>query len=207
MYQFSLLAFSCLACLCAGLCSRTLVYTYTPYPTWCVDLSTYVILFFLRFHSSLLVLSSRTNHFFWFFYQSFQFPLPRVLSLTFHFSLYSSTFQTSFSQLASSACFLFFVWPLVSVVVRVSWTEGERARSRKDTHAEYKQVSAPIPAKGPVSAREIILQLLYLPPFPRCGRDHKPNGPFRLRAVVITDPSLRPLLKNTRGRNHKPNVL
>ena len=35
-------------------------------------------------------------------------------------------------------------------------------------------------------------------PYPRCGRDHKPNGPFRLRAVVITDPSLRPLFINPR---------
>ncbi len=33
------------------------------------------------------------------------------------------------------------------------------------------------------------------------------NGRFRLRAVVITDPSLRLLLNTRCGRNHKPNVL
>ena len=94
-YQFSLLPFACLACLCASLCSRTLVCT--PYPTRCVNLSTYVILSFCDFHSCLL--SSRTNHFYLFYQIFFNFPPPRVLSLTFHFSLYSSPFLTSFSSL------------------------------------------------------------------------------------------------------------
>jgi hypothetical protein len=37
---FSLLTFACLACRCAGLCSCTIAFT--PYPTWCVGLSTHV---------------------------------------------------------------------------------------------------------------------------------------------------------------------
>jgi hypothetical protein len=42
-YLFSLLPFACLACLCAGLCSHTL--GLTPYPTWCVGLSTRLYLY------------------------------------------------------------------------------------------------------------------------------------------------------------------
>ncbi len=82
---------------CSPLCWPVLAYSSsspTPYPTRCVDLSTYVILSFCDF-------SSRTNHFFSFFFTKvFQSPPPpRVLSLTFHFSPYSSPFLTSFSSL------------------------------------------------------------------------------------------------------------
>ncbi len=119
-YQFSLLPFACLACLCAGLCSRTLVCTH--YPTRCVDLliSTYVILSFCDF---ILVYCLKSHQS---FFTKVVFPIspPRVLSLTFHFSLYSSPFLTFFSQLASPACFCSLCGLCFAVGVQVSWTEG-----------------------------------------------------------------------------------
>ena len=116
-YQFSLLPFACLACLCASLCSRTLVCT--PYPTRCVDLSTYVILSFAI--SFLSTVSSRTNRF---LPKFFSISPTRVLPLTFHFLLYSSPFLTSFSSLLHlPVCIFLLVWPLFFAAVRVSRTE------------------------------------------------------------------------------------
>ena len=97
-YLFSLLPFTCLACLCASLCLCSLALT--PYPTRCVGLSTYVIKSFLLFRSTvapiifILVCSK-------FFHQSFFTPPP--LGLVTHFSPFTLpfTFLTSFSQLAS----------------------------------------------------------------------------------------------------------
>ena len=80
---------------CLPLCWPVLAYSSpTPYPTRCVDLSTYVILSFCDFHSCLL---SHQSFLFLLpkFFQNFP---PRVLSLTCHFSLYSSPFLTSFSS-------------------------------------------------------------------------------------------------------------
>jgi hypothetical protein len=53
-YLFSLLPFTCLACLCDSLCLCTLALT--PYPTRCVGLSTYVIKSFLLFHSTVALI-------------------------------------------------------------------------------------------------------------------------------------------------------
>ena len=89
---------------CLPLCWPVLAYSsLTPYLTWCVDLSTYVILSFCDF-----VYCQVAPIIFCFFYQSFfNSPPPRVLSLTFHFSLYSSPFLTSFSSLLHlPVCFL-----------------------------------------------------------------------------------------------------
>ena len=106
-YQFSLLPFACLACLCAGLRSRTLVYT--PYPTRCVDLSFNIRdSVFLRFHSCLL--SSRTNHFLSFlFFTKVFFNLPPTPCLVSHFSLFTLLFTLPdfLQQLASPACLHF----------------------------------------------------------------------------------------------------
>ena len=84
---------------CLPLCWPVLAYfSLHPLPySMCVDLSTYVILSFCDF---ILVYCQVAPINFYTFYQSFfQFPPPRVLSLTFHFSLYSSPFLTSFSSL------------------------------------------------------------------------------------------------------------
>ena len=111
-YQFSFLPFACLACLCASLCSRTLVHT--SYPTRCVDLSTYVIKSFEPF---------------WFFFTHppivfrflfWDFPPPRVVSLTFSFlSLFY--LQLPFQPFPTSlqpACFTFlFLSPCVASVL------------------------------------------------------------------------------------------
>ena len=118
-YQFSQLPFACLACLCASLCSRTLVCT--SYPTRCVDLSTYVILSFCDF---ILVYCQVAPINFYLFYQSFfNFPPPvSCLSLfTFHSTLHPS-------WLPSAACFTclfaFCLCGFPAVAVQVSWTEG-----------------------------------------------------------------------------------
>jgi hypothetical protein len=102
---------------------------------------------FLRFHSCLL--SSRTNHFLFVFYQKFfQFP-PHVscLSLfTFHSTLHPSWLPSA--SLLHLPVFVLCV-ASVSVAVRVSWTEGERVWSKVRHNpsepypdAECKQVSA-----------------------------------------------------------------
>ena len=67
----------------------------------------------------------------------------------------------------------------------------QQHRTRTQRARTYKPV---LPRQGPVSAREHCSSAPLPSPVPRCGRD-KPNGPFRLRAVVITDPSLRPLFQ------------
>ncbi len=124
-YLFSLLPFTCLACLCASLCLCTLALT--PYPTRCVGLSTYVIKSFLLFHSTvapiifILVCSKYFSP--KFFYSSppgschplFTFPYP------FHLP--------DFLQPACFSACLLFVLPLLSVVVRVSWTDAVYERS------------------------------------------------------------------------------
>ena len=120
-YQFSLLPFACLACLCASLCSRTLVCT--PYPTRCVDLSTYVILSFAIFcpnsHQSFFVFLLFTKVFF-----SIS-PPPCLVS---HFSLFTLLFTLPdfLQQLASPAClhFVSLCGLCIFAAVRVSRTEG-----------------------------------------------------------------------------------
>ena len=155
------------------------------------------------------LLSSRTNHFFLFFYQSFfNFPPPCLVS---HFSLFTLLFTLPdfLQQLASPAClhFVSLCGLCFFAAVRVSRTDEESVRFRPPLsstapypNAESKQVFEHPPPRlrlAIVSERETVLQPFLPAPYPRCGRDHKPNGPFRLRAVVITDPSLRPLYKHT----------
>ena len=116
-YQFSLLPFACLACLCASLCSRTLV-SPLPYPVcWLINIRDSVFWRFLQSHQSFFVFLPK------FFFNS---PPPvSCLSLfTFHSTLHPS-------WLPSAACFtcLFaFLSLCVSLclfaAVRVSWTEG-----------------------------------------------------------------------------------
>ncbi len=75
-------------------------------------------------------------------------------------------------------------------------------------NAESTQVSARSPAIFVVSDREFVFfSPLTFPLFPLLVETINHNGPFRLRAAVITDPSLRPLLNRRCGRYHKPNVL
>jgi hypothetical protein len=72
-----------------------------------------------------------------------------------------------------------FVWPLFSAVVRVSRTEGESVWSKVRHTQSLSTVPGPgcrdqassqhnahSPAKGPISAREFVLQPFYLPPVP-----------------------------------------
>jgi hypothetical protein len=106
-YLFSLLPFTCLACLCASLC-LCITLALTPYPTRCVGLSTYVIKPFS------ISLYCRTNHFllfFLFFHQSFFHfsppPPPHVLSHTFHFLPYSFHLPDFLQPACFSACFAF----------------------------------------------------------------------------------------------------
>ncbi len=102
-YLFSLLPFTCLACLCASLCLCTLALT--PYPTWCVGLSTYVI------KSFSISLYCRTNHFLlflcFFIKVFFTSPPPRVLTHTFHFLPYSFHLPDFLQPACFSACFAF----------------------------------------------------------------------------------------------------
>ena len=129
----------------------------TPYLTRCVDLSTYVILSFCDF---ILVYCQVAPINFYPFYQSFfNFPPPRVLSLTFHFSLYSSPFLTSFSSLLHlPVCFLS---PCVaSVSLRPYGWVGltrkvcgfahhfPRQHRTRTQRAQSTQVSSPIPCSN-----------------------------------------------------------
>ncbi len=104
-------------------------YSPHPYPTWCVGLSTYVIKSFLSFHSTAtvapIIFILVCSKFFSpkFFYSSpagschplFTFPYP------FHLP--------DFLQPACFSACLLFVLPLLSVVVRVSWTDALCGRS------------------------------------------------------------------------------
>ena len=100
-YQFSLLPFACLACLCASLCSRTLVS-----PLTLPGVLTYQHTWFCLFAIFTLVYCQVAPIISYRFYQRV-FSISRVLSLTFHFSLYSSPFLTSFSSLLHlPVCFL-----------------------------------------------------------------------------------------------------
>ena len=106
-YQFSLLPFACLACLCAGLCSRTLVS-----PLTLPGVFTYQHTWFCLFAISFLSTVKSHQSFLIVFYQivfSIS-PPPRVLSLTFHFSPYSSPFLTSFSSLLHLPVCILSVW-------------------------------------------------------------------------------------------------
>ncbi len=94
-YLFSLLPFTCLACLCASLCLCTLALT--PYPTRCVGLSTYVI------KSFSISLFCRTNHFllFLFFSPKYFSLLPPPTCLVSHFSPFTLLFSSSWLPSAS----------------------------------------------------------------------------------------------------------
>ena len=113
----------CLSCLPSGQPVRA-----HPSPTYLVGLSTYVIKSFLLFHSTvapIILLCSKVFCFTKIVYSS-------PLGLVTHFSLSPTlfTFLTCFSQLASlPACFLCCL--CCSVVVRVSWTEGDSVRVGK----------------------------------------------------------------------------
>jgi hypothetical protein len=73
------------------------------------------------------------------------------------------------------------------VVVRVSWTEGDSVRVGKPHtslstipgHRQQARCGALPPAKAS-KAREHCSSAPLPPPCPRCGRDHKPNGPLTL---------------------------
>ena len=142
-----------------------------------------------------------------------RFPPPRTcLSLFsfFHFSIFSSPLTlpdfTSASFLHLPVCCLC-VSLCFFAAVRVSRTDKESVRfcpplslAAPYPNAENTQVSSPIPSyicdrkrSGPYPNPSLFLQPLYLPPIPVVGRDHKPQRPIPSRAVVITDPSLRPL--------------
>ena len=123
-YQFSLLPFACLACLCASLCSRTLVS-----PLTLPGVLTYQHTWFclLRFF-----VPTRTNHFLSyyflpkFFFFSISPPPPCLVS---HFSLFTLLFTLPdfLQQLASPACLHFSLLcqrTCLFAAVRVSWTEG-----------------------------------------------------------------------------------
>ncbi len=119
-YLFSLLPFACIACLCASLCLCTLALT--PYPTRCVGLSTYVIKSFSSFCAFF------SPSFLVFLFKVFYFSPSWVLSLTFHFSLpFSPSWLPSASLLL--CMFALIVASVVSVDVRVSWTDGVCERS------------------------------------------------------------------------------
>ena len=216
-YQFSLLPFACLACLCASLCSRTLV-SPLPYPVcWLINIRDSVFLRFLYENDDYFLSFLRT--FFVFFYPSFfNFPPPCLVS---HFSLFTLLFTLPdfLQQLASPACLHSCLFVLASVSLRpYGWVglkgfcvlfatprEGRQVSKHKPSapypDARARKFSSPIPGyirdrkrKGPDSLPQLVLQPLYLPPVPVVVETINPNGPFRLRAVVITDPSLRPLL-------------
>ena len=105
-YQFSLLPFACLACLCASLCSRTLVS-----PLTLPGVLTYQHTWFCLFAISFLSTVKSHQSIFILFTKVFSIPPPpRVLSLTFHFSLYSSPFLTSFSSLLHLPVCILSVW-------------------------------------------------------------------------------------------------
>ncbi len=85
---------------CLPLCWHVLAYSSpTPYPTRCVDLSTYVILSFCDSHQSFLIV--------FFLPKFFQFPSPPCLVS--HFSLFTLLFTLPdfLQQLASPACLYF----------------------------------------------------------------------------------------------------
>ena len=171
-YQFSLLPFACLACLCASLCSRTLVSPLTL-PGVLTYQHTWFCLFAISFLSTV---KSHQSIFIFFTKVFFNFPSPvSCLSLfTFHSTLHPS-------WLPSAACFtcLFaFLSPCVASVffaaVRVSRTDEKSVRFRPPLsstapypNAESKQVFEPPPPLlwlAIVSEREIVLQ-----PFVRSG--------------------------------------
>ena len=114
-YQFSLLPFACLACLCASLCSRTLVS-----PLTLPGVLTYQHTWFCLFAISTV---SSQSHQSFFTKEFFNSPPPvSCLSLfTFHSTLHPS-------RRPSAACFTclfaFCLCGLPAVAVQVSWTEG-----------------------------------------------------------------------------------
>jgi hypothetical protein len=139
-----------------------------------------------------------------------RFPPPRTclsLFIFFHFSIFSSPLTLpDLLQPAFFTC-LFFVSLCgfsLFAAVRVSRTERESVRFRPPLsstapypNAKTQQVSS-VSSQAQIrsgSDRGVrVLQPLFLPPVPVVISD-EPHGPFRLRAVVITDPSLRPLLQ------------
>ncbi len=128
-YQFSLLLFVCLCLACLWLAALTYP---SPTPPYCtvVGLSTYLILSFLLFHSTvapIILLCSKV-----FFSPKFFLLLPPwVLSPTFHFP-YPFHLPDFLQPACFSAC-LFAACSLCclccSVVVRVSWTDAVCGRS------------------------------------------------------------------------------
>ena len=130
---------------CLPLCWPVLAYSsLTPYLTWCVDLSTYVILSFCDF----VYCQVAPIIFCLFLPKFFQFPPPCLVS---HFSLFTLLFTLPdfLQQLASPAC-LFFVslcGLCFFAAVRVSRTDEESVRFRPPLsstapypNAESKQV-------------------------------------------------------------------
>ncbi len=106
-----------------------------------------------------------------------------------------------------SACLLF-VLPLLSVVVRVSWTDAVYGRSfALLTHGQHHTRTQAIKhvcgvSRSPDQAHKARERLSFspLPPLcPRCGRDHKPNGPFTL-VVWFLHTTLE--LGTVHGRGH-----
>jgi hypothetical protein len=157
------------------------------YPTRCVGLSTYVILSFLNLFSFLFTLPPIV---FVFFTSPFIFSHSSPL-LVGHSSLFlplnsSRLASASFPSLpVCSLCCL-----CCSVVVRVSWTEGDSVRVGKPHtslstipgHRQQARCGALPPAKAS-KAREPCSSAPLPPPCPRCGRNHKPNG--RSPRVVV----------------------
>ncbi len=126
-YLFSLLPFTCLACLCASLCLCTIALI--PYPTRCVGSSTYVIKSFLLFHSTVapiifILVCSKCFH------QSvFYSSTPWVLSPIFHLLPYPSPSWLPSASLLLCLLVVVACEPLSlrncpCQFVRVSWAEG-----------------------------------------------------------------------------------
>ena len=136
----------------------------------------------------MISLYCRTNQ--KFFHQSFFTPPPPGSC----HPLFTFPYPYHLPDLLQPACFsacLLFVLPLLSVVVRVSWTDrcvdvvslyshtvrtipGHRQSS---TCAEF---LTPFSPTRPVKPENVCPSAPLPPPCPRCGRDHKPNGPFTL---------------------------
>ena len=131
------------------------------------------------------LLPSHQSFFVFYLFIFFHSPPPLLVC---HFSLFLPLLPSRLASASFPSLPVFSLCCLcLSAVVRVSWTDGVCVACCPDTHGQthtqtqrHTHVAVLFPPPRPVKPGKYCSSAPLPPPCPRCGRNHKPNGPLTL---------------------------